>query len=74
MFAHAANRTQVNEAVMKKVVEWCDHHKDDPPATQDDDSDSRKKSTDIDEWDQKFMQVDQEMLFEIILVRHFLPA
>jgi S-phase kinase-associated protein 1 len=53
---------------MKKVLEWCDHHKDDPPATQDDDSDSRKKSTDIDEWDQKFMQVDQEMLFEIILV------
>lgn len=39
------------------------------PASQDDDSDSRKKSTDIDEWDQKFMQVDQEMLFEIILVR-----
>lgn len=53
---------------MKKVVEWCTHHKDDPPATQDDDSDSRKKSTDIDEWDQKFMAVDQEMLFEIILV------
>jgi S-phase kinase-associated protein 1 len=65
---------QVNEAVMKKVIEWCEHHKDDPPATQDDDSDSRKKSTDIDEWDQKFMQVDQEMLFEIILVRHCLPA
>lgn len=55
---------------MKKVLEWCDHHKDDPPATQDDDSDSRKKSTDIDEWDQKFMQVDQEMLFEIILVSY----
>jgi hypothetical protein len=66
-----ANTAQVNEAVMKKVLEWCDHHKDDPPATQDDDSDSRKKSTDIDEWDQKFMQVDQEMLFEIILVRYF---
>lgn len=54
---------------MKKVLEWCDHHRNDPPASQDDDSDSRKKSTDIDEWDQKFMQVDQEMLFEIILVR-----
>ena len=61
---------QVNEAVMKKVLEWCEHHRADPPASQDDDSDSRKKSTDIDEWDQKFMQVDQEMLFEIILVRH----
>jgi S-phase kinase-associated protein 1 len=59
---------QVNEAVMKKVLEWCEHHRKDPPASQDDDSDSRKKSTDIDEWDQKFMQVDQEMLFEIILV------
>lgn len=54
---------------MKKVLEWCEHHRADPVPTQDDDSDSRKKSTDIDEWDQKFMQVDQEMLFEIILVR-----
>jgi Skp1 family, tetramerisation domain len=61
--------TQVNESVLKKVIEWCEHHKNDPPATADDDSDSRKKTTDIEEWDQKFMQVDQEMLFEIILVR-----
>ena len=60
---------QVNESVLKKVIEWCEHHKADPPVTGEDDSDSRKKTTDIDEWDQKFMQVDQEMLFEIILVR-----
>jgi hypothetical protein len=59
---------QVNESVLKKVIEWCEHHKNDPPAPSDDDSDSRKKTTDIEEWDQKFMQVDQEMLFEIILV------
>ena len=56
---------------MKKVIEWCEHHKNDPLATADDDSDSRKKTTDIEEWDQKFMQVDQEMLFEIILVSYF---
>jgi S-phase kinase-associated protein 1 len=62
----------VNEPVMKKVIEWCEHHRKDPPASQDDDSDSRKKSTDIDEWDQKFMQVDQEMLFEIILAANYL--
>lgn len=61
---------QVNEAVLKKVIEWCEHHKNDPVTTADDDSDSRKKTTDIEEWDQKFMQVDQEMLFEIILVSH----
>ena len=59
---------QVNEAVLNKVIEWCTHHRADPPASTDDDADSRKKTTDIDEWDQKFMQVDQEMLFEIILV------
>ncbi|KAJ5595749.1 hypothetical protein N7450_002207 [Penicillium hetheringtonii] len=29
-------------------------------------------TTDIEEWDQKFMQVDQEMLFEIILAANYL--
>jgi len=62
----------VNEAVLKKVMEWCEHHKNDPQSTSDDDSDSRKKSTDIEEWDQKYMQVDQEMLFEIILAANYL--
>ncbi|KAL6712816.1 hypothetical protein ACLMJK_009657 [Lecanora helva] len=62
----------VNEPVLRKVLEWCTHHKDDPPVTTDDDADSRKKTTDIDEWDQKFMQVDQEMLFEIILAANYL--
>ncbi|KAI9832058.1 MAG: hypothetical protein M1838_005684 [Thelocarpon superellum] len=62
----------VNEAVLKKVIEWCTQHKADPKETGDDDSDSRKKTTDIDEWDQKFMQVDQEMLFEIILAANYL--
>ncbi|RAH40878.1 SCF ubiquitin ligase subunit skpA [Aspergillus brunneoviolaceus CBS 621.78] len=61
----------VNEAVLRKVIEWCEHHKGDPPSTGDDD-DSRRKTTDIDEWDQKFMQVDQEMLFEIILAANYL--
>lgn len=58
----------VSRNVLEKVVEWCKHHQNDPITNQDDDSESRKKSTDIDDWDQKFMQVDQEMLFEIILV------
>lgn len=53
---------------MKKVIEWCEYHKNDPPTSDTEETDNRKKATDIDEWDQKFMQVDQEMLFEIILV------
>ncbi|KAI5806519.1 E3 ubiquitin ligase complex SCF subunit sconC [Peziza echinospora] len=62
----------VNAAVLAKVLEWCEHHKNDPAPAADDDTDSRKKSTDIEEWDQKFMQVDQEMLFEIILAANYL--
>lgn len=68
------SNVQVNDTVLKKVIAWCDHHKNDPPASSEDDSDSRKKTTDIDEWDQKFMQVDQEMLFEIILVSPKIPG
>ncbi|PWY85708.1 E3 ubiquitin ligase SCF complex, Skp subunit [Aspergillus sclerotioniger CBS 115572] len=61
----------VNEPVLRKVIEWCRHHKNDPPSTTEDE-DSRRKTTDIDEWDQKFTQVDQEMLFEIILAANYL--
>jgi len=62
----------VNEAVLRKVIEWCEHHRADPPSNDADDTDSRKKSTAIEAWDEKFMQVDQEMLFEIILAANYL--
>ena len=64
----------VNDPVLRKVVEWCEHHRNDAAQSADDDNDNRKKTTDIDEWDQKFMQVDQEMLFEIILVGRLTSA
>jgi S-phase kinase-associated protein 1 len=62
----------VNDAVLRKVIEWSEHHRNDAAQSADDENDSRKKTTDIDEWDQKFMQVDQEMLFEIILAANYL--
>jgi len=62
----------VNDPVLRKVVEWCEHHRNDAAQSADDENDNRKKTTDIDEWDQKFMQVDQEMLFEIILAANYL--
>jgi len=62
----------VNDAVLTKVLEWCEQHKNDPVPLTEEDTDTRKKSTDIEEWDQKFMQVDQEMLFEIILAANYL--
>ncbi|KAK8088672.1 E3 ubiquitin ligase complex SCF subunit scon-3 [Apiospora hydei] len=62
----------VTEPVLRKVIEWCEHHRGDPPATNEEESDTRKRTTEIEEWDQKFMQVDQEMLFEIILASNYL--
>ncbi|KAH8117382.1 E3 ubiquitin ligase complex SCF subunit sconC [Phellopilus nigrolimitatus] len=61
----------VNSTVMRKVIEWCTQHKDDQPANHDDDE-SRKRTTDISDWDSKFINVDQEMLFEIILAANYL--
>ena len=65
----------VNANVLKKVIEWCDHHRKDPAPDREDDSGSlsrKQTSTDMSEWDQKFMSVDQEMLFEIILAANYL--
>lgn len=69
-----ANSYKVNEVVLRRVLEWCQWHRNDPPQGQDEESDARKKNTDIGGWDQKYMQVDQEMLFEIILVRELCIA
>ncbi|CAG8581321.1 9600_t:CDS:2 [Diversispora eburnea] len=61
----------VNEKVLKKVLEWCEHHVNDPQPTNDDD-DSRRRNTEIDDWDQRFLNVEQDMLFEIILAANYL--
>lgn len=61
--------SEVDMATMTKVIEWCEHYKDEPPVKDKDaDTNACKKSTDIEEWDQRFIQVDQEMLFDIVMV------
>ncbi|PPQ87979.1 hypothetical protein CVT25_001058 [Psilocybe cyanescens] len=65
----------VSSSVMKKVLEYCEHHRGEPlPAADADQTqdETRKRTTDISEWDQKFITVDQEMLFEIILAANYL--
>ncbi|KAF3770373.1 hypothetical protein M406DRAFT_354415 [Cryphonectria parasitica EP155] len=62
----------VSGPVLVKIIEWSEHHRNDPLPSSEDDNESRKKTTEIDEWDQKFMQVDQEMLFEIILAANYM--
>ncbi|KAG0368909.1 putative negative regulator sulfur controller-3 [Gamsiella multidivaricata] len=62
----------VSAAVLAKVIEYCEHHRNDPEQVPDESDDPRKRSNDIEEWDMKFIQVDQEMLFEIILAANYL--
>ncbi|CAM0142039.1 hypothetical protein VKS41_004257 [Umbelopsis sp. WA50703] len=61
----------VTAKILKKVIDWCEHHRGDPVSQQEEIND-RKRLTEIDEWDQKFMEVDQETLFEIILAANYL--
>ncbi|KAK4058522.1 hypothetical protein OIO90_000684 [Microbotryomycetes sp. JL221] len=62
----------VSSNVLKKVLEWCEHHKNDPEPVAEDLDDTRRRTTEISDWDSKFIQVDQEMLFEIILAANYL--
>ncbi|KAF8932717.1 E3 ubiquitin ligase complex SCF subunit scon-3 [Dissophora ornata] len=63
---------EVSSSVLSKVIEYCEHHRNDPVHVQDETDDLQKHSNDIEEWDMKFMQVDQEMLFDVILAANYL--
>ncbi|KAI0028162.1 Skp1 family, dimerization domain-containing protein [Vararia minispora EC-137] len=63
----------VSSSVMRKVLQYCEHHRGEKlPTTEEYQDENRKRTTDISEWDQKFISVDQEMLFEIILAANYL--
>jgi len=61
----------VNAATLKKVIQWCQYHKDDPPPPEDD-LNKEKRTDDIPSWDQEFLKVDQGTLFELILAANYL--
>ena len=60
---------QVTSDVMKKVIEWAQHHKDDP--TQDK-KEGERLTHDISSWDANFIKVDQGMLFSLINAANYL--
>ncbi|RXK41985.1 E3 ubiquitin ligase complex SCF subunit sconC [Tremella mesenterica] len=62
----------VSSSVLTKVLEYCEHHKNEPLPVADanDVDDARRRTSEIGDWDAN--QVDQEMLFEIILAANYL--
>lgn len=61
----------VNAIILKKIIQWCTHHKDDSPPPEDDEN-RDKVTDDISTWDMEFLKVDQGTLFELILAANYL--
>ncbi|CAD5209142.1 unnamed protein product [Bursaphelenchus okinawaensis] len=60
----------VDGATLKKVIEFCDHHRDEPIL---EDPDSIEPHTfKLDDWQKEFMNVDDETLFNIIMAANYL--
>jgi len=72
----------VKASIMKPIIEFCEHHKDDPAAITDDDEEDPnkdihepKRSDDISEWDQEFIKqftVKEGTIFDIIMAANYL--
>ncbi|XP_034474564.1 S-phase kinase-associated protein 1-like [Drosophila innubila] len=63
--------TKVNAKILGKVLEWAKYHKDDPQPTKDDES-NKKSTAEMKSWDDEFLKVDQDQLFELILAANYL--
>lgn len=57
----------VTSEILKKVIKYAEHHKDDEPVEE-----AENDSTINDEWDKEFMDLDQSVIFDIILAANYL--
>merc|ERR1712039_284691 len=71
---------KVDSVILKKVLEWATHHKDDPQPTPEEEEEEdflileqeQRITIRITEWDRRFLQVDQPTLFDIIQAANYL--
>lgn len=63
---------KVNSTVLKKVLEWAEHHKGDPEP--DDDESTQHPVVEVPEWDAEFLKVDNSTLFDLILASNYLDV
>ena len=64
----------VAASVLKKVIEWCEKHKDEPIPTQEEEEKELNEGAldKIGTWDTDFFNVDQALVFELILAANYL--
>ena len=60
----------INAAILKLVIQWATHHKDDPKPN---DDENTAENINITDWDDSFLRdLDQDTLYELILAANYL--
>ncbi|CAP23365.1 Protein CBG02202 [Caenorhabditis briggsae] len=59
---------KVTGPTLKLIVKWCEHHKNDPKIRE---MDYCKVTA---EWDQQFLQMDNEVMFDLVRASNFLDV
>jgi len=62
----------VKSTVLSKVIEYCRHHKDENPPEIEKPLKTSNMAEIVGAWDCAFVEVEQEMLFELILAANYL--
>ncbi len=66
-------RLNVDMNNMEQVITYCEHHRNDGAREPESEATSpRRVPLEFDEWHKEFINVEQEMLFEIILAANYL--
>lgn len=69
--AEVLHLQNVHSAILKTILEWATYHKDDPQLFEDDDGQDFRTDN-ISPWDVEFFNVNQSILYELIVAANFL--
>ena len=61
----------ITSKVLEKIIQYCKYHHENPTPVSDSTRDDRK-TDDISPWDKSFCDVEQPLLFDLILAANFL--